>query len=68
MLGSMLGPAAPQQLADAMHRAWVNFAASGDPGWPKYDNVRRATMRFDVTSTVVDDPRAMERSLWENVR
>ena len=36
----MLGPlltGAPQSLADAMHGAWVAFAATGDPGWPRYD-------------------------------
>jgi hypothetical protein len=27
---------------------------SGDPGWPKYDLQRRATMRFDTTSGVVE--------------
>ncbi len=62
------GPHPPQSLADAMHAAWVAFAASGDPGWPKYDVGRRATMRFNSTSEVVDDPRAAERGLWEGVR
>jgi hypothetical protein len=28
----MLGRAPPQPLADAMHRAWVNFAVTGDCG------------------------------------
>jgi len=58
----------PQQLADTMHAAWVAFAANGDPGWPKYDRSRRATMRFDTISAVVDDPRSMERQLWAGVR
>jgi carboxylesterase type B len=58
----------PQQLADTMHAAWVAFATNGDPGWPTYDRGRRATMRFDTTSEVVDDPRAAERALWEGVR
>jgi len=58
----------PQQLADTMHAAWVAFATTGDCGWPKYDLSRRATMRFDVTSEVVDDPRSAERALWEGVR
>jgi carboxylesterase type B len=58
----------PQQLADTMHAAWVGFATNGDCGWPKYDLDRRATMRFDVTSKVVDDPRSAERALWEGVR
>ena len=34
MLGNLLGDAPPQALARAMHRAWVSFAATGDPGWP----------------------------------
>jgi carboxylesterase type B len=64
MLGPMLGPDAPQVLADAMHSAWVAFATTGDPGWSTYDLARRATMRFDTVSRVVDDPRAFERALW----
>ena len=67
-LEPVMGPNPPQQLADSMHAAWVNFAATGDPGWPKYDPSRRATMRFDTTSAVVDDPRAAERALWEGLR
>jgi carboxylesterase type B len=58
----------PQQLADTMHAAWVAFATTGDCGWPKYDLGRRATMRFGITSEVVDDPRSAERALWEGVR
>ena len=64
----MLGRNPPQPLADAMHRAWVAFAAGGDCGWPKYDPARRATMRFDTTSEVVDDPLALELALWKGVR
>jgi carboxylesterase type B len=67
MQGPLLGDDPPQALADAMHGAWVAFAATGDPGWPRYDLERRATMRFDATSRVVDDPRAFERALWEGI-
>jgi para-nitrobenzyl esterase len=68
MLGPLLGTDPPQQLADTMHTAWVAFATTGDCGWPKYDLSRRATMRFDTTSEVVDDPRSAERALWEGMR
>jgi para-nitrobenzyl esterase len=68
LLGPLLGGSPPQQLADAMHSAWVAFATSGDPGWPKYDLVGRATMRFDTPSEVVDDPRSWERAQWEGIR
>ena len=68
LLGPLLGEDPPQELADTMHAAWVSFATSGDPGWPAYDLSRRATMRFNRTSQVVDDPRSWERALWEGVR
>jgi para-nitrobenzyl esterase len=64
----LLGAHPPQRLADTMHAAWVAFATHGDCGWPKYDLRHRATMRFDLTSEVVHDPRAAERALWEGMR
>ncbi len=68
LFGPLLGDAAPQELADTMHAAWISFARSGDPGWPRYELSRRATMRFDVPSRMVDDPRSWERALWEGRR
>ena len=68
VLGPLLGTDPPQHLADTMHAAWVAFATNGDGGWPKYDLSRRATMRFDLMSKVVDDPRSAERALWEGRR
>jgi para-nitrobenzyl esterase len=59
----MLGRDPPQTLADTMHRAWVDFAAGGDCGWPKYDPARRTTMRFDTTCAVVNDPLALQLCL-----
>ncbi|HEX3272776.1 MAG TPA: carboxylesterase/lipase family protein [Ktedonobacterales bacterium] len=64
----LLGPDPPQQLASAMHAAWVAFATTGDPGWPRYDLSRRSTMRFDTTLEVVNDPLLRERALWEGMR
>jgi len=64
----VLGRDPPQPLADAMHRAWVAFAAGGDCGWPRYDLARRRTMRFDTDSRVVDNPLAREVSLWKGVQ
>ncbi|TQM57877.1 carboxylesterase/lipase family protein [Humibacillus xanthopallidus] len=68
LFGPLLGADPPQALADTMHAAWVSFARTGDPGWPAYDLKRRATMRFDTTSVVVDDPRSWERALWHGIR
>ena len=71
--GALLGPApAPQELADAMHAAWVAFAATGNPGWPAYTPERRATMRFGgpdpAAPHLLDDPLPAERELWDGVR
>ncbi len=64
----LLGANPPQQLAGAMHAAWVAFATSGNPGWPQFDLNRRATMRFDTKQELVEDPRSAERLLWEGLR
>ncbi|KRE30152.1 carboxylesterase/lipase family protein [Agromyces sp. Soil535] len=68
LFGPMLGDDPPQELADSVHSAWVTFARNGDPGWPRYDLGRRATMRFDTTSRMVEDPRSWERELWDGAR
>jgi para-nitrobenzyl esterase len=57
-------------LATTMADAWVAFATTGDPStpalgpWPAYDPDRRATMRLDTASAVVDDPHGDERRVW----
>ena len=49
-------------LSKQISTAWVNFARSGNPNhddlpyWPKYTSERRATMQFDSTCTVRNDP------------
>jgi carboxylesterase 2/para-nitrobenzyl esterase len=61
----ILGRDPPQPLADAMHRPWVSFAVTGDCGWPRYDPVRRSTMRFDLTSKVIDNPLGPALAFWK---
>ena len=34
---AVVGPHPPQELADAMHEAWVRFIIGGDPGWPSWN-------------------------------
>jgi para-nitrobenzyl esterase len=55
-------------IADAMHRAWITFARTGDPGWPAYEPGRRATQRFDTDLEILDDPDAEQRRAWERAR
>ncbi len=64
----LMGTHPPQQIADTMHAAWVAFARGGNPGWPQFDLKRRATMRFDTSSHLVEDPHQAERVLWEGRR
>ena len=65
------GDAAP--LAAQMSAMCVAFARTGRPdspglpSWPAYDLTRRATMVFDRTTRVVDDPRGQERRLFAQV-
>ena len=68
LFGPLLGENPPQSLAQTMHGAWVAFATHGDPGWQGYDLATRATMRFDTTSRIVEDPRSWELDLWEGAR
>ena len=66
---TLAGNEPPQALADAMHHAWVSFATSGSPGWSPYDDRERTVMRFAETGgTVVIDPAASERQLWDGIR
>jgi para-nitrobenzyl esterase len=59
-----------RELAARVSSAWIAFARNGDPNtpqlpqWPRYDVTRRATMVFDNTSRVVDDPGGAERRAW----
>jgi para-nitrobenzyl esterase len=64
---AVLGADAPQELATTMHRAWVQFATHGDPGWAPYDTATRTTMRFDTVSEPVDDLAGAERELWDGL-
>jgi len=50
-----------QKIAKRMSRAWVSFAASGNPSqpdleWPPFEPERRPTMVFDVATRVEYDP------------
>ncbi len=58
------GPDPSQVVADTVHRAWVDFARNGDPGWRRYESGSRPVMTFDETTRVVEDPRSAERLLW----
>jgi para-nitrobenzyl esterase len=58
------GPEA-DALAAEMHRDWIAFAMSGDPGWDRYDTARRATRVFGPGAGVAEDPTGATRVLWD---
>jgi carboxylesterase type B len=66
----VLGLDPPQELAVNMQRALVSFAATGDPShaslppWPRHESARRATMRFDVESKLIEDPESARRVFY----
>jgi para-nitrobenzyl esterase len=64
---ALAGDAPPQELADEMHRAWIAFATTGDPGWEAYGEQRRVR-RFGTDVETVTDPRGDIRDLWTGVR
>jgi para-nitrobenzyl esterase len=61
------------RLAEQMSAMCIAFARTGRPAtrglpdWPVYDRSRRATMVFDASSRVVNDPRGNERRLFDQV-
>jgi para-nitrobenzyl esterase len=65
---ALYGSSPPAEVAAAMHRAWIDFARSGRPGWAAYDLGTRATMTFDLNSTLIYDPRPEQRVAWEGIR
>lgn len=52
----LAGQDAPQRLADEMHRAWISFIKTGDPGWPEF-GTERTTRLFDAESSTVTQRR-----------
>jgi len=49
----LAGEAPPQELADAVHGAYVAFVRDGDPGWPAWDG-EGPVMTWDTRSAVTD--------------
>jgi para-nitrobenzyl esterase len=66
--GSETGTGADARAASkAMQDAFVAFAKTGRAAWPRYDLKTRATMIFDATSRVENDPRRWQRELFARV-
>lgn len=60
----LCGDSPPQHLASRLHRAFVDFAKHGDPGWEPYREGARVAMLFDASVTQQRDPFQAERAVW----
>ncbi|GAA0371153.1 carboxylesterase family protein [Microbispora corallina] len=58
-------PAGFAPLSARVRASWAAFAATGDPGWPRYDLDRRRTRIWDDDPHDADDPLAVSRRIWE---
>lgn len=55
-----------RKIADAMSRAWLAFAAHGEPSsaaqeWPSYDLAKRSTLIFGQDVAIINDPERAKR-------
>ncbi|MFI1917713.1 carboxylesterase/lipase family protein [Nocardia sp. NPDC020380] len=57
---TLTGPNPPQPLADEMHRAWVDFAVHGDPGWARYESAAPLVRHFGSPASSTGAPRALD--------
>jgi para-nitrobenzyl esterase len=67
-LRPLIGDTPSSAVADRAHRVWVDFVASGDPGWARYDVERRTTGLLSDTVSAVGDPAGDERARWDGIR
>ncbi|WAL65458.1 carboxylesterase family protein [Amycolatopsis cynarae] len=63
LLGNPVPPEA-EMLSAQIRKAWLSFAATGDPGWPEYEPGTALTRIWDVPVSVVSDPEATSRRIW----
>jgi para-nitrobenzyl esterase len=59
---AILGKLPCAELAERMNSAFVDFVATGNPGWGQWSTEERESMRFDEVSTVEYDYGLMEET------
>lgn len=60
----LAGDDAPEDLADAMHGAWVRFVTDGTPGWPRWNADHPVHVFGDGPPHTLLGPRDRELALW----
>jgi para-nitrobenzyl esterase len=64
----LVGEDPPFELARRIHRSWITFAATGDPGWTSFSTPQRQVMCINTAWQIINDPRSTERHAWNGVR
>jgi para-nitrobenzyl esterase len=52
----LVGPNPPQDLADRMHRIWVNFACDGAAPWPEFNAETRQVYAMETGVAATEKP------------
>jgi para-nitrobenzyl esterase len=60
-------PAVFSLLSGYIRKAWTTFAATGDPGWPRFDPEVRHTRIWNTSPSNVTDPLIESRKIWTEV-
>jgi para-nitrobenzyl esterase len=63
-----IGDTPSQAAADQVHKTWVDFITSADPGWAAYHTITRTTGLLSDLISAIDDPAASERACWDGIR
>ncbi|WP_329267763.1 carboxylesterase/lipase family protein [Streptomyces sp. NBC_01451] len=66
--GMLIGPTPPPEtevLSARFRSAWTSFAATGDPGWPAYDDQQRLVQILGAEPAVAAYPEEASRLLWQ---
>jgi para-nitrobenzyl esterase len=51
-------------LSQAIRASWISFAATGDPGWPRFRAEHRRTRLWDTPPADADYPLADLYRIW----
>ena len=52
-------------LSEVVRADWLRFAATGDPGWPRYTPAERSTRVYDAEPSVQPYPEERSRRIWQ---
>jgi para-nitrobenzyl esterase len=68
-LGFLIGEAGRSEaagLSALVRGAWTSFAATGEPGWPAYDDEHRLAYLIDLDPVVARYPEDASHQLWRD--